>query len=193
MRMPLGVFMLAMLFTMVAGGSSVAMGQNPRSQEFWFSIGAGYGMARARCHQCANADSEGGLSASLRVGGRITKKALLGVEVTGWTKSEGGSSTKLGNATISGLFYPRRASSLFIKGGLGFAFYTESNGQEISGMGGGFNVGLGYDIQVAPKVSLTPVVDFSFGDVGEAQLDGIDTFTGWRQTLLHFGLGVTFH
>jgi hypothetical protein len=60
-------------------------------------------------------------------------------------------------------------------------------------MGGGFNAGLGYDIPVGPKVSLTPVVDFSFGDVGEAQLDGIDTFTGWRQTLLHFGVGVTLH
>jgi hypothetical protein len=193
MRMPLGVFMLAMLFTLVAGGSSVAMGQNPRSQGFWFGVGAGYGMARARCHQCPDASSEGGLSASLRVGGRITKKALLGVDITGWMKSEGGLSRKLGNATISALFYPRRASGLFIKGGLGFSFYTQSNGQEIKGMGGGFNAGLGYDIPVGPKVSLTPVVDFSFGDVGEAQLDGIDTFTGWRQTLLHFGVGVTLH
>ncbi len=63
------------------------------------------------------------------------------------------------------------------------------------GTGWGFTAGVGYDIRVGRNVSLTPVANFVYGGVGDLNVSGggAPFATGWKQNVVDFGLGVTFH
>jgi hypothetical protein len=166
---------------------------HPRSKGVWVTVGAGYASTGARCHECQDIADQSGPSVFLRIGGVMTRRAVIGVDALAWRKSDGGVTTTMGNVTISGQFYPRRTAGLFIKAGLGFGFYSQDGGLDVGGNGGAATLGLGYDIRVSPGLSLTPIADFNFGDLGEMQQDNTDVLTGWRQTIINVGLGVTIH
>jgi hypothetical protein len=92
------------------------------------------------------------------------------------------------------LFYPQPQSGFFLRGGLGFALYAESNGGTVSGAGGGMLGGVGYDIRMGRNISLTAFAEALYGSVGDLTTNGGSVVeTGFTQTLLHVGLGVTFH
>ena len=92
------------------------------------------------------------------------------------------------------LFYPNPRGGLFLRGGLGFALYAETNGGTISGAGGGAVAGVGYDLRMGRNVSLTAFAEALSGAVGDlTTTSGSVTATDFTQTLLHVGLGVTFH
>src|SRR5438445_3708335 len=59
----------------------------------------------------------------------------------------------------------------------------------------GGTAGVGYDIRVGRNVSLTPVANFVYGGVGDLNVSGggAPFATGWKQNVVDFGLGVTFH
>jgi len=42
-------------------------------------------------------------------------------------------------------------------------------------------------------VSLTPVVNFAYGHVGDLSSGGTTVDAGWKQSVIDFALGVTFH
>ncbi|HXF95255.1 MAG TPA: outer membrane beta-barrel protein [Gemmatimonadales bacterium] len=192
MRHSLRFLMAAVLLTLL--GASMASAQRPQTRRgFWIGFGIGYGSADVSCDGCGNVDAEGGFSSFIKLGGTLNDKVLLGADITGWTKSEGGTTATLGNMTAAVFFYPMPQSGLFLKGGAGFSVYTESNGIEADGTGVGLTVGVGYDVRVGANISLTPVADFVWGSVGDIQADGVTAATGWKQNLLHLGLGVTFH
>src|SRR2546425_7451437 len=99
----------------------------------------------------------------------------------------------LGNVTASVYYYPAPASGLFLTGGLGLSDYRLSDGGSITGAGWGFTAGTGYDIRVGRNVSLTPVVNFAYGHVGDLSSGGTTVDAGWKQSVIDFALGVTFH
>ena len=43
------------------------------------------------------------------------------------------------------------------------------------------------------NVSLTPVVNFAYGHVGDLSSGGTTVDAGWKQSVIDFALGVTFH
>jgi len=129
------------------------------------------------------------------LGGTPSRNVLIGGAVNGWSREQGGATETLGNVTASVYLYPSPSSGLFVTGGLGFASYIVDTSPEVSGTGWGFTGGIGYDIRVGRNVSLTPVVNFLYGGVGDVQLSNAGgTFaTGWKQNVVDFRLGVTFH
>lgn len=147
--------MVLALGTLVVAAVSPVAAQHAQTREgFWFNLGLGYGTLG-----CDNCDGRtGGLSGGLSLGGTVSKKLLLGVGTTGWTKSESGVTLTVGTLDARLRFYPSETGGFFLTGGLGLG--TISAG--LSGFGSesetgvGVVLGLGYDIRVARNLSFTP-------------------------------------
>ncbi|HXL10977.1 MAG TPA: autotransporter outer membrane beta-barrel domain-containing protein [Gemmatimonadales bacterium] len=175
--------------------ASVARAQYPQRREgFWIGFGLGYGSANITCGTCGSGPRTGGVTAFLKLGGTPSRNVLIGGAINGWSHSSGDTTETMGNVTASLYYYPA-ASGFFLTGGLGFSDYSVNTTPSIRGTGWGFTAGAGYDIRVGQNVSLTPVANFVYGGVGDLNVSGGGgTFaTGWKQNVVDFGLGVTFH
>jgi hypothetical protein len=123
----------------------------------------------------------------------MSKQVLLGGEIDAWTKSDSGFTDQLGNVSAAVYYYPAVSSGFFLKGGVGFSTFRETNGVTDEGTGVGFLAGLGYDVRVGRNVSLTPVANFYWGAVGDIKENSAAVITGWKQHVFDVGLGITFH
>jgi hypothetical protein len=175
LRLVAPVLLLAVL------GTQTADAQN-RRQGFWISGGIGAGVD--------NTSDQGGGAGYLRLGGTLGK-VLLGGETSVWTRSENGANLLRNNTMFTAMVYPSLVGGFFIKGGLGFSVIKVS--VDIGGFSGsvtdqGFGsvLGLGYDIALGPKVSLTPNVDL----MTQTWDPGSGSTT---QTMFLFTIGITGH
>jgi outer membrane protein with beta-barrel domain len=170
------------LLTAVLATSAFA--QHAQTREgFWVGGGLGYGSIGLSCNGCADVPREGGLSGYAKLGGTLRQNILLGVEMNGWTKSEGGGTVTMGNFSGAAYWYPMATQGLFIKAGGGYSNLSADDGT-ISASDGGFGwlAGVGYDIRVGRNLSMTPVANWFRGG-----------FENGSANVLQFGLGVTSH
>ncbi len=165
-----------------------------RREGFWIGFGMGYGTASASCDNCVSGPRTGGITAFVKLGGTPSRNLLIGGAVAGWAHASGGTNETMTHITGSLYYYPVSWSGLFVTTGLGFATYHITAGA-VSGTGWGAVAGLGYDIPVSRHASLTPVANVLLGGVGSLTQPGVTGVyaTGWKQTLLDVGLGITFH
>ncbi|HVH11002.1 MAG TPA: outer membrane beta-barrel protein [Gemmatimonadales bacterium] len=182
------------LLACVCAGVSTARAQYPQRRDgFWIGFGLGYGTARVTCDSCQRV-SQNGVTAFLKLGGTPSRHVRIGAALNGWSHSDGSATETLANVTASLYLYPAARSGLFVTGGLGFSGYHVNSYPSWDGTGWGYTVGAGYDFRVGRDVALTPVVNYTWGSVGDVnQAGGGAYFTGWKQEVLDFGLGVTFH
>ncbi len=175
-------------------GATTLSAQHPQERKgFWIGFGLGYGPFKPSCDGCGTVDSKSSFTGHLRLGGTLRPNVLLGGDVVAWTKSESGVTDVGGNTTATVYYYPMSQSGLFLKGGVGIAAFEESGNGKATGAGVGFTAGAGYDLRVGKSVSLTPVANFLFGSVGDIQSNGTTVVSGWKQTIIEFGLDITFH
>jgi hypothetical protein len=169
---------LSALLTVLLASTSFAQQAQTR-QGFWIGGGMGLGSMGISCEGCPDFDRESGLSGYLKLGGTLRENVLLGVETNGWTKSEGGVTLTMGNVSGAAYWYPMATTGLFIKGGVGYSVVDDGFSNE-----GGFGVlaGLGYDVRVGRKLSITPVANWFRG-----------AYDGLSANVLQIGVGVTSH
>jgi hypothetical protein len=175
LRVVAPVLLLAVLGTQTANAQG-------RRQGFWISGGIGAGVDNT-------SDNAGG-AAYLRLGGTLGQ-VLLGGEVNGWTRSENGAALTRSNTTFTALIYPSATAGFFFKGGVGVSIIrvsTDILGVSASATEQGFGsvLGIGYDIPLSPKISLTPNLDV----LTQTWDPGLGTET---QTVVLFTIGVTGH
>ena len=172
---------LAALVVALAPAAS-AQGHPQTREGFWIGFGLGWGSLSFSCSGCSG--SEGALSGYLKMGGTLSPKLLLGGETNGWTKSQSGTTVTAANASAALYFYPAPASGFFVRGGLGWATLSASSGGGTGSQSGvGFVVGAGYDVRVSPKMSVSPMASFNWGDLG----------SGVKQNVFQIAVGVTWH
>lgn len=183
------------LFAALSCAASAARAQYPQRRDgFWIGFGLGYGSADVSCDGCNPVSRAGGVTAFLKLGGTPSRNLLIGGAVNAWAHDDGVATESMGNVTASLYFYPSTRSGLFFTGGLGFSSYNIDSNPSYDGTGWGFTAGAGYDIRVGRNVSLTPVVNYFWGGVGDVNQAGVGpVFTGWKQNVVDVGLGVTFH
>lgn len=172
-------------------------GHPQERQGFWIGFGGGYGSADASCDGCEGGDREGSYTGFVKLGGTLNERVLLGFETNGWIKEQEGITLTLGSMTGTVTFYPQASSGFFLKGGVGLSyvdtdFYVGSLSVNVSKTGWGVLAGLGYDVRVGANVSLTPSVNFYYGQPGDLAFDG-EELLGWKQNVVTFELGITFH
>lgn len=182
------------LFIALSCAASAARAQYPQRRDgFWIGFGLGYGSANVSCDNCASGSRTGGYTGFLKLGGSPSRNVLIGASINGWTRELRGANESMGNVTASLFYYPVTTSGFFVTGGLGFSGYNIDSSPEVNGSGWGFTAGAGYDIRVGRNVSLTPAVNYAYGALGDFDVPGIGTATGWKQNVIDVGLGVTFH
>src|SRR2546426_12182316 len=74
----------------LALGRDLAAEQQRQARDgFWFGAALGSGWARVSCQICQG-NNRSGLSGTLRLGGGVSRKVLIGAEVAAWwaTRSE---------------------------------------------------------------------------------------------------------
>ena len=135
-----------------------------------------------------------GVTGFVKLGGAPSRSLLIGAALNGWAHSDGSATETMANVTASLYLYPQRRSGFFVTGGIGLATYHINSTPSWDGTGWGFTAGVGYDLRFGRDVSLTPVVDYTWGDVGDVNRGSSGAvFTRWRQNVFDVGLGVTFH
>jgi hypothetical protein len=175
--------------------AATARAQYPQRRDgFWIGFGLGYGSAHVSCDNCNPVSRQGGVTVFAKLGGAPSRNLLVGGAVNAWAHDDGNATETMTNVTASLYLYPEARSGFFLTGGLGFSNYHINSTPSWDGTGWGFTTGAGYDIRVSRDISLTPVVNYVWGGVGDVNQSGVGAvFTGWRQSVLDFGLGVTFH
>jgi hypothetical protein len=146
----------------------------------WLESGGGTGTIRVGCATCAEPISLYGESAYLRIGGTLSRKVLLGLEIFTLTDrtfrlSDGDSTIVVENAVIAPvvLWYPW-AGGTFVKMGVGFARsdiaapLLEGSPAIISnGIGSGVTFGAGFDIPLRKWLALTVNVGVYYSALGD--------------------------
>ena len=175
--------------------ASAARAQYPQRRDgFWIGFGLGYGSANITCDNCGRGPRTDGITGFVKLGGTPSRNLLVGGAINTWFHSNSSATEALTSLTASLYLYPAARSGFFVTGGLGFSNYHVNSTPSFDGTGWGFTAGAGYDIRFGRDVSLTPVVNYVYGAVGDVNQSGVGRYaTGWKQNVVELGLGVTFH
>jgi len=171
-------------------------GHPQQRQGFWISLGGGVGSAIVKCDDCEGGREISGVG-SLRLGGTLNDRLLLGGEVNLWSKEQSGTTVKLYDMLATLTIYPRPSSGFFFKAGAGVSFLDSEviNFARFFtfdlGTGVGLLAGAGYDLRVRRNVSITPAVSFWYGRRGGGRLG--ELVGNWSHNVVDFTIGVTFH
>jgi hypothetical protein len=184
----------------LAFASVASAASHPQERHgFWIGFGFGVGSANVTCDDCGSGNRETAAAGYLKLGGTLNDHLLLGGEVNVWSKKQEGMTLTLSSGAVTLTLYPQPASGFFIKGGVGLSM-VDTQFREGSatvtidpGYGLGVIVGAGYDVRVGKNVSITPAVNFWYGKPGNVPHDGDPLFTNWKQNVVDFTVGVTFH
>jgi Outer membrane protein beta-barrel domain len=185
--------------TLVSAPSAWA-GHPQERHGFWIGFGAGYGSANGSfdCDDCGDDEREGSFTGFLKLGGTLSSNVLLGVESNVWVKEESGTTLTLGSVTGTITVYPSATGGFFLKGGFGASVIDTSAkfgsfDVSASQTGWGLLAGIGYDLRVGRNISLTPCVNYTYGKPGDLVFEGEETLPNWKQNVVSFELGITFH
>jgi hypothetical protein len=163
-------------------------------QGFWIAIGLGAGTYDLMCSDCSY-DAKTDLSGTLRMGGTLSQKVLIGGETMGWTHSENGVDQCAGALSGAVIFYPSATGGFFLKGGLGVAYLTASaSGYETETLTAfALSGGVGYDFRLGKTFGLTPYFNGFYGFPASYKVGGVGAGFDVSQSLLQLGLAVAWH
>ena len=137
---------------------------------FWISAGLGAAATFSDpLYDEQGKSAEFGPSLSVRLGGTLNQRLLLGGEIAAWNA---GGSIYRGHTAFTVLFYPSHEGGAFVRGVVGYAtrwvehtvIFVEdlelrALNVEETRSGPGLCAGLGYDVRLARNFYLTPGVD----------------------------------
>jgi hypothetical protein len=163
-----------------------------RRHGFWLSAGLGVGGESFDANDGLGwSDARSGAVGNLSLGGTVSPNVLLGVELNGWSSrgyQRSNFDRSLGNLLGIVQWYPSASGDFWLKGGVGFAHSEDkeySAGALVSQWsrdGTAIGIGLGYDVPVGRKISVTPSLEL----IGQR-------FRDVDERLLNFGVAITFH
>jgi len=129
----------------------------------------------------------GTLGNHVRVGGQLHGWLVEGFDA--WDPAEG---VSVSQAVAVVAVYPWSRRGLFAKAGVGRAYYTDNHPLQFGSSGWGGTVGVGYDLSLGRKFSLTPVVNYSGGSLGSV-VNQIVSIHHREFGVFDFGVGLTYN
>lgn len=174
-------------------------------------------MAPARLHRISPwwvagefGEGEIKLSSNQSAGNRLAKFAMgfaggrqigdrlrLGLHLNGWliqafslNNPAVGESVSNTGAVADGFLLKR--VPLFVRGGVGWAAYTNNRPSGVNGSGLCWEGGGGYEFPVKGSFGLMPIIEYSQGGYGDARDPGTP-ITGRRYSVTEFKFAVVYH
>jgi len=152
------------LTALIAVGTVETVGtvaaQRPHRSGLWFEAGWGPAAIRVSCSQCVDVTRASGSGVTLRLGGIISDRVLIGLETftfldESFGLTPGDTSIVAVTSNLGGVvvWYPWRGG-FFLKGGVGiangeFTLQADTEEEEVfDGTGVGLTVGIGLDLPV---------------------------------------------
>ena len=173
----------------------------------WTAFSIGYGGASMGCDSCSGVGHIAGTTASVQVGRYLSNFFRVNATINGWVHSNGNATEGMGSATINfgivthGTTEFSIPNGIFLDVGIGLSAYRSGIVRglldtipSLSGTGWGVSVGVGYDIPLSRRLTLSPTARYARGFVGDLHraADGSPYTTGWNQNWFDVSLGVTF-
>lgn len=159
----------------------------------WLGVGLGGGLDQVSCDICAG-DPRPGYAGYVRFGGTLSSRLLIGGEFNGWTRSDEAIRQYLGSLSAVLLWYTRPEGSLYLKGGLGAVGYRAAeDGEALTALTLGGQVGVGYEYRIGDNLSLSPFVNLVLAPFASLRFNGSPATGGATLALLQGGLGLTWH
>jgi hypothetical protein len=149
----------------------------------------------AQCATCST-DRINGAAGYLRLGGTLSQRFLLGVDLSGWAITVNGVDQTLSAATLSLFWYPSRNGGWYLKGGLGGAQYVrQSLATQTIETAGALTFGTGYELRIFRNVSIVPFLNVMTSGPVTRRVNGavanpVDEFS---RDMVQAGIGLTLH
>lgn len=179
----------ALAALLVTASSALPLQAQGSAHRQGFFIGFGFGGGGGEIS--GNADVNGG-SGWVTLGGTLSPHVRLAADIQAFSPHNY-SRFDVGTTTVAVLVYPSARGNFFLKGGVGAA-EASTSAPDGSGIGFGSVMGVGYDIMVGKKVSITPQFTIFGGQTGDIEDSAGNTIAND----VHFGVatfsvGVVFH
>ena len=172
----------------------------PASDRSVYSLSLGLGGASSAftCPGCGTSDRQNSGSGYLRLGKGFTPSVMLGVELNGWNKTENQVTGRTGMLSAIAQWYPSLTSGFFAKGGMGIGRTTidDKSGvtpDKLESTGFGYQVGMGYDMSINRRWSITPYVNYLATACANATLNGVNQNQKLDANYFQYGLGLSWH
>ena len=169
------------------------------SWQFAGSAGVGAGSARLYCAVIAGVrtdcyeERETGGSAYVRGGFFVRPAIFVGLEAVGWRGDVQGVDQKALFVSAVAHWYPPRTGGLYLRAGAGAALTRAADdADEVTTDGAAWSAGVGYDIPVTRRLSLTPFTTYLRSLKSEIKLNGLTTQRWISHDLLQLGLGLSW-
>ncbi len=161
------------------------------------SLGLGGGSSGISCAGCAS-DRENGMSGYLRVGKGISPSLMAGLELNGWNKTENNVTGRTSMLSAIAQWYPSMTNGFFTKVGAGMGRLSIEDksttpADKLQSTGFAYQMGVGYDMSIARRWSITPYVNYLSTAGAKAQLNGVDTNEKMDGNYFQYGLGLSWH
>lgn len=178
-------------------GPAHAQGNQVRDG-FWLMAGVAAASNRTDCTNCPQEVRVSGGGFVVRAGGKASRYVMLGGEIYGFKESESGDvKTEVGGVLFIAQWYPWTKLGFWVRAGGGMSYAdvrinTASSPEQVTKAGMALSLGLGWDLRVARKVSITPFAATYWNGLGAFDYSG-GTLDNVLTTLWQAGVGVTFH
>ena len=166
--------LLALAVTTVgsAGSTDAQVSSNPL--RLWGGVGYGsFGCWDSfSCNAHVSGEARGAMNGFVGIGGSITPYFTAGLELNARAKDEGTSTIRMRSASAVLVVYPAPAIGLHFKVSAGIAGFRHSgtegdivlsDAQSIGTVG---SLGIGYDLPLSPRISLTPGFEVGAASIG---------------------------
>jgi hypothetical protein len=181
------------------GRASARRAPEPTNDRDGYSLSLGLGGASSgvSCTGCAT-DRQNGASGYLRVGKGMTPSVMVGVELNAWNKTENNVDGRIGMLSAIAQWYPSLTNGFFVKGGAGIGRTTLEDkstvpSDKLQSTGFGYQAGLGYDMSIARRWSITPYVNYLATAGAKAELNGVAQNGKFDGNYFQYGLGLSWH
>jgi hypothetical protein len=172
----------------------------PTNDRDGYSLSLGLGGASSAFSSpgAGSSDRQNSPSGYLRLGKGFTPSVMLGVELNGWNKTEDQVTSRTGMLSAIAQWYPSMTNGFFAKGGMGLGRTTVEDktvtpSDKVESTGFGYQVGMGYDMSITRRWSITPYVNYLATAGANAKFNGVDANTKLDANYFQYGLGLTWH
>jgi hypothetical protein len=184
------------IIAMLLAAAPASAQDKPEPGGFWASMQVGYGRLDRFSDQESH-DEQDAFALSFMLGGTLNRHLRLGAQVNGWLLEAYDFSDPARGESLSQIFiiadvYPWSSAGAFVRAGLGRAIYSNRDPNEWESSGWGQTVAVGYEQRVGGRFSLTPILSYGQGSLGDV-VNAAVTIQNRRYHVFDLGIAVTYN